>query len=53
MKKPRLPKPKKIRRNPHAKALGSALYRSRVVKRPGTYIRRPKHRKVAEGEDEG
>jgi stalled ribosome alternative rescue factor ArfA len=48
MKRLKLPKPKKIRRNPYARALGSPLYRSRAVKGPGTYIRRPKHRKLAE-----
>ncbi len=52
MKAPKLPKPKKMRRNPFARALGSPLYRSRVVKQPGTYLRRPKHRKVAEAEGE-
>ncbi len=45
VKKPKLPKPKKVRRNPHARALASPLFQSRVVKGPGVYRRRPKHRK--------
>ena len=48
MKKPKLPKPKKIRRNPHARALASGLFQSRVVKGPGVYRRRTKHRQAAE-----
>ncbi len=52
MKIRRRPKPKKMRRNPHARALASPLYRARVVKVPGTYVRRAKHRKVAEEGEE-
>ena len=46
-------KVKKLRRNPHARALGTALFRARVVKRPDIYRRRPKHAKTVEtGGDE-
>jgi len=45
MKKPKLPKPKKISRNPHARALASGLFKNRVVKGPGVYRRRSKHPK--------
>ena len=37
------PKPRKIRRNPLAKALATPKYRPRVVKRVDAYKRRPKH----------
>jgi stalled ribosome alternative rescue factor ArfA len=43
MKKPKTPKPKKIRRNPHARALAIPLFRQRVEKAPDTYARRLKH----------
>ena len=52
VKKPKLPKPKKVRRNPHARALGSPLFQSRIVKGPGTYRRRPKHAKASRGDEE-
>jgi len=52
MKKPKLPKPKKLRRNPHARALASPLFQSRVVKGPCAYRRRQKHRKPVAGEEE-
>ena len=52
MKKPKLPKPKKVRRNPHARALASGLFRSRVVKAPGVYRRRTKHRRPPNGDEE-
>jgi len=46
-------KAKKLRRNPHARALGTALFRARVVKRPDVYRRRPKHARPPEpGGDE-
>jgi stalled ribosome alternative rescue factor ArfA len=53
MKKPKLPKPKKIRRNPHARALASGLFQSRVVKGPGVYRRRTKHQKPPSTDEEG
>jgi stalled ribosome alternative rescue factor ArfA len=40
----------KRRPNPHARALGSALFRARVEKRPGEYRRRAKHVKPVEVE---
>ena len=40
--------PKKLRRNPLARALAGATFRPRVVKAEGVYKRRPKHRKPAE-----
>ena len=52
VKKPKLPKPKKVRRNPHARALASPLFQSRVVKGPGVYRRRPKHQKAARVDEE-
>jgi hypothetical protein len=52
VKKPKLPKPKKVSRNPHARALASPLFQSRIVKGPGTYRRRPKHPKAAGGDEE-
>ncbi len=52
MKKPKLPKPKKLRRNPHARALASPLFQSRMVKGPGTYQRRPKHNKPVAADEE-
>jgi stalled ribosome alternative rescue factor ArfA len=52
MKKPKLPKPKKIRRNPHARALASGLFQNRVVKGPGVYRRRTKHQKPPSPDEE-
>jgi stalled ribosome alternative rescue factor ArfA len=52
VKKPKLPKPKKVRRNPHARALASPLFQSRVVKGPGVYRRRPKHHNTAGADEE-
>ena len=52
MKKPKLPKPKKIGRNPHARALASGLFQARVVKGPGVYRRRAKHPKPPGGDRE-
>ena len=52
MKKPKLPKPKKLSRNPHARALASPLFQNRVVKGPGVYRRRPKHQKPVAGDEE-
>lgn len=51
MKKPRMPQPKRIRRNPHARALGSSLYQPRVEKGRDEYRRRPKHPKPPKEED--
>ncbi|HVY21281.1 MAG TPA: hypothetical protein VHA70_14535 [Bauldia sp.] len=42
-KTPKRPKAVRIKRNPLAKALRTAKFRPRVVERPGTYKRRPKH----------
>jgi stalled ribosome alternative rescue factor ArfA len=52
MKRPKIPKPKKLRRNPHARALASPLFQSRVTKRPGVYRRRPKHQKPDAADEE-
>ena len=52
MKKPKLPKPRKIVRNPYARVLSDALFRKRVVKREDVYRRRPKHRKTVKDSDE-
>ena len=47
------PKPKKVRRNPHARALASGLFRNRVgAKGPGVYRRRPKHQKPVVANEE-
>jgi hypothetical protein len=53
MKKARPLKAKKPKRNPHARALSSPLFRQKVVKAPGTYVRRPKHRKAGETDGDG
>jgi hypothetical protein len=45
-------RPRKIRRNPHARALGDALFRPRVVRPPDAYRRKPKHRKPQAEEGE-
>lgn len=50
MKRPKLPKPKKIVRNPHARALGEGLFRKRVVKRLDEYRRKAKHLKPTSDE---
>lgn len=42
---PKRPKVKKIRRNPLARELATGKFKPRVVKRLGTYQRRPKHPK--------
>ena len=42
-KTPKRPKARKIRRNPLARELATGKFRARVVPRPGTYKRRPKH----------
>jgi len=52
MKRPKLPKPKKISRNPHARALASDLFKSRVVKGSGIYRRRSKHPKPPSPDEE-
>jgi hypothetical protein len=41
-KTPKRPKVRKLKRNPLAKALGSAKFRPRVVERTGLYKRRPR-----------
>jgi hypothetical protein len=53
MKKAKPVKARKAKRNPHARALASPLFRPKVVKAPGAYVRRPKHRKAGSGETEG
>jgi len=45
-KTPRRPKVKKIKRNPLARELATGKFRPRVVKKIGTYERRPKHPKA-------
>jgi hypothetical protein len=52
MKKAKPVRAKRLKRNPHARALRSALFRPKVVKAPATYVRRPKHRKGGEAEGE-
>ncbi len=32
-------------RNPHARALGGALFKPKVVKRKDAYVRKPRHRR--------
>ena len=39
-------------RNPHARALGSPLFKPKVVKDPDAYRRRPRHRKPLKNEVE-
>ena len=53
MKRVKQPQPRKIRRNPLAKALGEGIYRKpRVVERADVYKRRPRHKKpAATGDD--
>lgn len=52
MKTPKIPPQKEMRRNPHARALGSALYRQKVEKGKDEYRRKPKHKKPT-GEENG
>jgi hypothetical protein len=47
-KTPRRPVARKIRRNPLARELAAGKFRPRVVKKSGTYKRRPKHPKEPE-----
>ena len=49
-RKLKLPKPRKIRRNPMARELGAGKFRPRVVPREGGYRRRPKHSRPSEEE---
>ena len=42
-RRPKLPKPRKIKRNPLARELATSKFRVRVVKRVDAYKRRPKH----------
>ncbi len=42
-RRPKLPKARKIKRNPLARVLATGKFRPRVVKRAGLYKRRPKH----------
>jgi len=51
MKKAKPVRAKGLKRNPHARALRSALFRPKVVKAPDAYVRRPKHRKAGPGEE--
>jgi hypothetical protein len=46
-RKLKLPKPRKIRRNPMARELGAGKFRPKVVPREGGYRRRAKHVKQA------
>jgi hypothetical protein len=46
MKKAKPVRAKGLKRNPHARALASPLFRPKVVKAPGAYVRRPKHPKA-------
>ena len=45
MRKRRKAAPRKLRRNPVARALRSGLFREKVVERPDRPRRRPKHPK--------
>jgi hypothetical protein len=47
-KTPKRPKAKKISRNPIARDLATGKFRPRIVKKIGTYRRRPKHPKPAD-----
>jgi hypothetical protein len=40
-------------RNPHARALGGALFKPKVVKKKDAYVRKPRHRKQMKHEVEG
>jgi hypothetical protein len=51
MKKAKPVKARRLKRNPHARALASPLFRPKVVKAPGTYVRRPRHRKAGPVDD--
>jgi hypothetical protein len=51
MKTPKRPGGRRTKRNPHARALGGGLFRSRIVKRRDEYRRRPKHKKPSENGD--
>ena len=44
--------PRKLKRNPVARALRSPLFREKVVERPDRPRRAPKHRKALEDEAE-
>jgi hypothetical protein len=46
------PKPRKLKRNPLARELATGKFRPRVVPRPDTYKRRPKHPSPTEEEDQ-
>jgi stalled ribosome alternative rescue factor ArfA len=46
VKKPKTPKPRKIRRNPHARALANPLFRPKVEKGKDEYRRHARHRKA-------
>jgi len=50
MKKARPLRPRKLKRNPQARALANPLFRQKVVKSPDAYVRRPKHRKADESD---
>ncbi len=51
MKTPKVTRQKKTRRNPHARALGSALYRQKVEKGKDEYRRKRKHPKPTDEEN--
>jgi hypothetical protein len=51
-RKIKLPRPKKIRRNPMARQLATGKFRARLVPREGGYRRRGKHPKPATEEGE-
>jgi hypothetical protein len=51
-RKIKLPKPKKMRRNPMARELAAGKFRARVVPREAGYQRRDKHPKPAVEEAE-
>jgi hypothetical protein len=53
MKRSRRQKRAPVKRNPLAKALRTGIYaKRRVVEPPDRYVRRPKHRKTAEDEEQ-
>jgi stalled ribosome alternative rescue factor ArfA len=52
MKRPKRPLGRRLRRNPHAKALANPLFRPRAEKKPDTYQRKSKHPKKESEEPE-
>jgi hypothetical protein len=49
-RKLKLPAPRKLHRNPMARALGAGKFQARVVPRESGYRRKPKHPKPAPDE---